>query len=260
MKNISLKEYYSSPKWAEKRNERLKIDGYKCQKCGFTRALEVHHINYERLGNEDVSRDLVTLYKKCHKEIEDQKKATNPIKNIEHHSVYLAGKIAPNDWRNNFCFYRHPCDPNDIKNGYVLDVNDSLTITGPFFISCDHGCYHGDGKHGVGAVNNLDSDDEWGGCEGNYYTRTDVFNICKEQIDRADIVFAYINQNDCYGTLAEIGYAHAKGKDIVILFSNDALRQQMWFADNMRQHSGKITYKWINEQLYNNINKGGTDK
>ena len=56
-------DYYKSPGWAAKRNERLRIDGYKCAKCGFTRALEVHHINYERFGDEDVGRDLITLCK-----------------------------------------------------------------------------------------------------------------------------------------------------------------------------------------------------
>ena len=249
----ALKEYYSSPAWAAKRTERLKIDGFRCAKCGFTRALEVHHINYDRFGHEDVSRDLITLCKKCHKEIEAQKKEHDPVR-AEHHSVYLAGKIAPNDWRNRFCYYRGiPEHPEDIPYGSII-VKDNITITGPFFISCDHGCYHGDGKHGVGAVNSLHSD-EWGGCMGNYYTRDDVLNICKGQIDKAEIVFAYINCNDCYGTLAEIGYAHAKGKDIVIAFSNEKLRQEMWFADKMQQRTGDVSERWIKEQLITPIQK-----
>ena len=70
----SWSDYYSTPEWAEKRTERLKLDGFKCARCGFTRALEVHHINYERFGHEDVSRDLITLCKKCHGEIERQKR------------------------------------------------------------------------------------------------------------------------------------------------------------------------------------------
>jgi hypothetical protein len=247
----TLNDYYKSPAWAEKRNERLKIDGFRCAKCGFTRALEVHHINYERLGHEDVSRDLITLCKKCHKEIETQKKVNDPVRK-EHHSVYLAGKIATNDWRNRFCYYRHiPDYPEEIPYWSAI-VDDSITITGPFFISCDHGCYHGDGKHGVGAVNSLHSD-EWGGCMGNFFTRDDVLNICKRQIDRAEIVFAYINKDDCYGTLAEIGYAHAQGKDIVIVFSSDELKKEMWFADKMQQRSGNISSRWINEQLVSRL-------
>lgn len=249
----ALKNYYSSPAWAAKRTERLKIDGFRCARCGFTRALEVHHINYDRFGHEDVSRDLITLCKKCHKEVETQKAVYDSTR-TEHHSAYLAGKILPHDWRTNFyydSFYEH-IPPNALAERSE-QVNDELTVTGPFFISCDHGCYHGDGKHGVGAVGSIHSDDEWGGCMGNYFSRDDVLNICKKQIDRADIVFAYIDHNDCYGTLAEIGYAHAKGKDIVIVFSNDALKREMWFADKMQQRTGNISNKWINENLLSRI-------
>ena len=248
----ALIEYYKSKEWAAKRSERLKIDGYKCAKCGFTRALEVHHINYERVFHEDVSRDLITLCKRCHNEIESQKKAVNPLPApAEHHSVYLAGKISRDDWRNVFCNYRGiPCEPEVIAAGYECDVSDALTITGPFFISCDHGCYHGDNTHGVGAGHGSPN------CIGDYYTREDVLFICKRQSERADIVFAYIDQLDCFGTLTEIGYAHAKGKDIVIVFSNAVLKRDMWFADKMQQRTGTISDKWINEQLITKI--GGT--
>ena len=254
----ALKNYYSSPAWAAKRTERLKIDGFRCAKCGFTRALEVHHINYDRFGHEDVSRDLITLCKKCHSEIEAQKEEVNPIARPEHHSVYLAGKISFHDWRERFtgygmAFWEHLA-PNELAERFEY-VNDKLTVTGPFFISCDHGCYHGDGKHGVGAVESLHSDDEWGGCMGNYYSRHNVLDICKRQIDRAEIVFAYINCDDCYGTLAEIGYAHAKGKDIVIAFGNEKLRREMWFADKMQQRTGDISERWIKEQLLTPIQK-----
>lgn len=249
-----LSDYYESQSWAEKRSKRLKIDGYKCARCGFTRALEVHHINYERLGHEDVSRDLITLCKKCHREIEAQKRETNPIETPEWHTAYLAGKITCNGWRNWFGHYRDiPEDENPCN--LTTPVNDHLAVTGPFFISCDHGCYHGDGKHGVGAVNSIHSH-EWGGCMGNYYTRDDVLKICKAQIDRAEIVFAYIDQSDCYGTLAEIGYAHASGKDLVIAFSSEELKKEMWFADKMQQRTGSISDKWIREQLLSRVQEG----
>ena len=259
---IDLKEYYNSAEWAKKRSERLKIDDYRCQRCGFTRALEVHHLNYERLGNEDVARDLITLCKKCHSEVEAQKESVNPVRQpAEHHDAYLAGKISQNDWR----FYSPGfVYPEDIKKGIDFDVNDNLTITGPFFIACDHGCYHGPNKHGVGAVNSLPSifnmgieksDEEYAGCMGTFFSREDVLNICKMQIDKADILFAYIDKSDCYGTLAEIGYAHALGKDIVIVFANENLKQEMWFVDKMQQRSDEISDKWIEEQLINKLRR-----
>ena len=252
-----LSEYYQSPEWASKRSARLKLDGYKCARCGFTRALEVHHINYSRLYHEDVSKDLITLCKKCHSEIETQKKTLDPIPvQVEHHSVYLAGKIGVRDWRSGF----HGTDVNAADEypasklaELSVAVNEELTITGPFFISCDHGCYHGDGRHGVGAVDRLHADDgdddEWGGCCGNFFTKDDVLKICKRQIDRAEILFAYIDRDDCYGTLVEIGYAHAKGKEIIIVFGDPELKKEMWFADRMQRNSGIATRGWITRHL-----------
>lgn len=242
-----LNDYYNSPEWAKKRNERLKLDGYKCARCGFTRALQVHHINYDRLFNEDVSTDLVTLCKKCHNEIESQKKTINPIKKpIEHHSVYLAGKIRHNGWRTGICRYRGvPYNPEEIGKDYEEKINDFLTITGPFFISCDHGCYHGEGQHGIGASD--------GGCMGDYFSRKDVLNICKSQILRAEIVFAYIDCRDCYGTIAEIGFAHAYGKDIFISFSNFGLQDDMWFINEMQQNTGIASQEWIEKQIVSRL-------
>ena len=241
----ALSDYYKSPSWAAKRNERLRIDGYKCAKCGFTRALEVHHINYERVFHEDVHRDLITLCKKCHNEIESQKKAVNPVKiPAEHHSIYLAGKIRMNDWRNRFYYCRsiHPDEVDwffsDIEE---INLDEYMTVTGPFFISCDHGCYHGDGQHGVGAKD--------GGCSGHLITRDEVLEICKSQIDRAEIFFAYIDCRDCYGTIAEIGYAHATGKDIIIFFANDELKEEMWFIDKMQKNTGIASSEWIEKQI-----------
>lgn len=84
---------------------------------------------------------------------------------------------------------------------------------------------------------------------GHFYSRKDVLEICKSQIDRAEILFAYIDCRDCYGTLAEIGYAHAKGKDIVIVFSDFELKKEMWFVDMMKRNTGIASLKWIKEQL-----------
>ena len=255
---MTYSEYLNSQEWQRKRSERLQLDGYKCQRCGFTRSLEVHHINYDRLYHEDVSRDLITLCKKCHSEIEAQKKTHDPLPvRTEHHAVYLAGKIWVNDWRGNLYRSRvidtEKYTANELAERSVM-VNNELTITGPFFISCDHGCYHGSGKHGVGAINSLHSD-EWGGCLGNFFTKDDVFNICKRQIDRAEIIFAYIDQNDCYGTLAEIGYAHAKDKEIIITFSNKELEKEMWFAGKMQRNTGIASQKWITRNLTSHLVK-----
>ena len=69
-------EYLRSETWQRLRSERLKIDGYKCQRCGRPFDLQVHHLYYPPdLGTEDVHRDLITLCDSCHEEVEHQKKA-----------------------------------------------------------------------------------------------------------------------------------------------------------------------------------------
>lgn len=58
--------YIRSEKWDKKRRKRLEVDGHTCQDCRCTdRPLDVHHLNYNRLGRERMS-DLVSLCRRCH--------------------------------------------------------------------------------------------------------------------------------------------------------------------------------------------------
>lgn len=61
--------YIRSPAWNAKRKQRLEIDNHKCQMCGTSEELQIHHITYDRLGNEDIHKDIVTLCKSCHRDI-----------------------------------------------------------------------------------------------------------------------------------------------------------------------------------------------
>ena len=61
--------YIHSKKWQQKRVERLRLDDFKCKRCGSAKNVQVHHTNYKRVGMEDVDNDLVTLCRKCHAEI-----------------------------------------------------------------------------------------------------------------------------------------------------------------------------------------------
>jgi len=69
-KKTDYSSYMQSPKWQEIREIRLFVDSNKCQSCGNGEQLQVHHITYKRLGNEDID-DLVTVCKQCHKELHD---------------------------------------------------------------------------------------------------------------------------------------------------------------------------------------------
>ena len=67
--------YLQSPEWQKKRTERLKIDNFKCAVCGRPMDLQVHHLNYDNVGHENIYTDLITLCKYCHTDIENEKKA-----------------------------------------------------------------------------------------------------------------------------------------------------------------------------------------
>jgi len=58
---------YGSKKWSQVRSEILKRDGYKCQKCGSTKNLQVHHIVRVVDGGESDPDNLITLCEKCHR-------------------------------------------------------------------------------------------------------------------------------------------------------------------------------------------------
>ena len=73
MTNEEYREYLLSPKWKQKAEARMKIDGYRCQGCGscgtVDNPLEVHHLSYIDLGKEDIYTQLVTVCHCCHKNI-----------------------------------------------------------------------------------------------------------------------------------------------------------------------------------------------
>lgn len=155
--------------------------------------------------------------------------------NMNKTNIYLAGKISSCDWRQELIDIRNNFWGDEkflIREGYSLDYNDDITIVGPFFLSCDHGCYHGDNSHGVG-LNNYYEDGTPYDCygENDLFTEKEVYNICIEQIKKSDIVFAYIDETSCYGTLFELGYAASIGKDIIILYDYKFPSNDMWFIN-----------------------------
>lgn len=143
--------------------------------------------------------------------------------------IYLAGKIRANCWRHTIVdglrYVFHDAEIEKVAGGFPVlkrAIFDTHDYVGPFFMSCDHGCYHKDSGHGIGAW-----DSESGG-HGTPYgcsphddelpRRSRVVQMCLDAIDRADLVFAWIDDPTCYGTLAELGYAIGKGKRVWVVF------------------------------------------
>ena len=165
--------------------------------------------------------------------------------------VYLAGKIKSNGWRQQIVDIRNNFEgdkKNKIRNVIEIRYKNNIYITGPFFLSCDHSHYHGEGNHGLGI--NCPN-----GCYGeNTFTEKEVYDICLQQIKKSDVVFAYINDDTCYGTLYELGYAKSLGKKIIILFESGKLMKDMWFIYQKAVKKGTMTreifIQLVHKELY----------
>jgi len=65
---ISYQQYLESDHWKQVRAQTLKRAWYKCQICNSKDDLQVHHNNYDCLGDEKPS-DLIVVCGQCHNEI-----------------------------------------------------------------------------------------------------------------------------------------------------------------------------------------------
>lgn len=63
--NKPYRDYLKSDKWAKKRQKILKRDNYQCVRCGSDSRLQVHHLNYDNIFDEEQS-DLITVCGFCH--------------------------------------------------------------------------------------------------------------------------------------------------------------------------------------------------
>jgi 5-methylcytosine-specific restriction endonuclease McrA len=73
----TYQDYLASPEWAAQREKAFKHHGRRCQMCGVTRRLEVHHIRYlpQRFWGKEKMKDLMILCRDCHQSVSDYIKA-----------------------------------------------------------------------------------------------------------------------------------------------------------------------------------------
>jgi hypothetical protein len=144
--------------------------------------------------------------------------------------VYLAGRIRANDWRHKIVvnLRNDSHSASDWRKIDQLRMQDGNTYVGPFFIGCDHKCFHGSNGHGAGA-----GWKEEDGCSGDIGpTKQEVFARSFKGIAACDLFFVWagIDFAEAYGTLVEIGLARALGKKIVIAKHPDLTGYDQWFA------------------------------
>lgn len=128
--------------------------------------------------------------------------------------LYLAGKIRRNDWRLSLV-----PQLGTTLLGQPIEC-ENFHYDGPYLMSCDHGCAHGPETHGLG----------YGGCIWLAPPKWLVPGLCYYWLKRANLVFAWIDDPTCFGTLTEIGWAQALDRPVFIGFSTYTLQREMWFA------------------------------
>ncbi len=123
--------------------------------------------------------------------------------------LYLAGKIAKVDWRQEVM----PGPPSESvcydKTAWSVAehlLGRDVHYTGPFFLSDDHGCTHGPGTHGRGHDCGSNGGD----------SRRDTVRLCLKAIDSSTGVFAWLDDPTAHGTLFEIGYAKGRGIPVIV--------------------------------------------
>ena len=233
LKQMPYNEFLSTPYWQIIAKYVKRKSKNHCIKCDSNEHLNAHHHNYDTHGNEiEHLENLTCICQSCH-----EKEHTKII--------YLAGKISHNCWRHSIVKNLREVSISDgtygvVPIGYIMEkaIGYKHSYSGPYFIGCDHGCSHGENKHGNGngCMQRWDNEET---------RKDDVVTNCLVGIEQCNVFFAYINSLDCYGTLAEIGYAFSKGKKIYIAMDKEY--PDLWFVQNMAVKT--LIYKTPKESL-----------
>lgn len=127
--------------------------------------------------------------------------------------LYIAGKISRENFRELIIprLSSHQWGDPNIQT-------ESYEYLGPYTVNCKHGCFSGNGTHeSVGSDGSIE------------LSQKDVIYANMRALESADLVFAYINTTDCYGTLMEIGWAIAREIYVVLMLSPDVPVHELWF-------------------------------
>lgn len=64
-------DYLRSEDWQERRKEIMEEADWECEQCS-EKATQLHHLNYDNLGYEQLGVDVIPLCKNCHEEIHNK--------------------------------------------------------------------------------------------------------------------------------------------------------------------------------------------
>lgn len=217
-------QYLCSREWGLlKRAVRERCGGI-CERCNLNAMDSVHHLTYARKYAEKLE-DLQATCEPCHKfthglaDHDPVLAAPIMVWNLNRSEflpvrhVYMAGKIDGNDWRQEMVD-----DPDFLDDVYnqspsvLLRDGRKLQYCGPYFsdLSGGHGPSWSSDWHARGGPH------------------ASILARSIDGIDSADFVFAWIDSEDCYGTLVELGYALANQKTVYL--AGPRIFPELWFG------------------------------
>lgn len=249
--------YLCSREWAVLKEAVKRRSGGVCERCMVNPMDHVHHLTYERKYAEELD-DLQACCKQCHEFIHaksdvdpaDDRPIVLPWHGEIIKSFYLAGKITGTTWRSSIIpdwsfenhsstYYQAYFDYEESKTWSVVPnactvSGVNLHYTGPWWKDTGggHGCSD-DSRHPHGFSLDYDKPDH----NEVAARQVEVSNAVRRAIQAADLVFAWIDSKDCYGTILEIGFARALGKCVVVAMSQD-------FADTRAAREMWLATKW----------------
>lgn len=253
--------YLCSREWSVVKQKVLERSGGRCERCKVNPHESTHHLTYARKYNER-PEDLQGICNKCHKFIHgksDFDPAIRPpvVNGKVVETFYLAGKITGTTWRDQivpgWSF------ENDFSATYARGVDitgefcewhpvkiavpgrfSGILYLGPWW--CDTLSYYG--GHGRAQSMNgphacVDDGFYFHGCldkENAEKFFAGTMRLVFEAISKSDLVFAWIDSTDCYGTLFEIGLAFGLGKTVVFASPPCFDSDELWLSRFFSRH------------------------
>lgn len=248
-------KYLCSREWAVLRTQVFARCGNICERCENGPAKHAHHLTYIRKYNERLE-DLEGLCEPCHSYNHDKigrdPRLDAPVRlwGKPIGGVYLAGKITNDHWRETsgilpvgFSMAAH--DEQDWLLRSAISVPGKLRkldYHGPFHLGAVE-THAGDflPNEGAHAFGNAEHD----GHGGILFSTGVAFvrDRCFQGVWGSDLIFAWIDSRDCFGTIAEIAFAYAlktQRKDrkplIVIATPSRSILHDMWFVAGLSDH------------------------
>jgi hypothetical protein len=207
-----------------------------CERCHHYKMSHVHHLTYARKYNE-LLEDLQGLCVGCHEfthgKRDDDPVLTIPVKifNTCISGVYLAGKMsAKADWRSEIALgwtigERTP-------SSVLLPDGRELSYRGPFWQEAGDSHASSGGPHyaaDITCCNHWDTE----------YKIDDPRTVVQDrmsELGRCELLFAWLDSRDCFGTLVEIGHFDGLQRsgmsDIErrIIVATPRWDRELWFA------------------------------